>query len=81
LEAAEGLRYVYERIEIPVSGVLQKIERNGVLIDASRLAAQSAELGQRMMELEQRAYEAAGQPFNLGSPKQIGEILFGRMQL
>ncbi|MCT9123617.1 DNA polymerase I [Cupriavidus gilardii] len=81
LEAAEGLRFVYERIEMPVSVVLQKIERNGVLIDAPRLAAQSAELGQRMMELEQRAYEAAGQPFNLGSPKQIGEILFGRMQL
>jgi DNA polymerase-1 len=61
--------------------VLQTIERNGVLVDAERLAAQSAELGQRMMALEQAAYEAAGQPFNLGSPKQIGEILFGQMQL
>ena len=68
-------------VAVAVLVVLQKIERNGVLIDAPRLAAQSAELGQRMMELEQRAYEAAGQPFNLGSPKQIGEILFGRMQL
>jgi len=81
LEAASGLRYVYEQIEIPVSVVLQKIERNGVLIDAARLAAQSAELGQRMMELERAAYEAAGQPFNLGSPKQIGEILFNQMKL
>lgn len=81
IEMAKGLRYVYERIEMPVSVVLQKIERNGVLIDASRLAAQSNELGQRMMALEQQAYDAAGQPFNLGSPKQIGEILFGRMQL
>ncbi|WP_454763214.1 DNA polymerase I [Cupriavidus campinensis] len=81
LEAAGGLRYVYEQIEIPVSVVLQKIERNGVLIDAARLAAQSAELGQRMMELERAAYEAAGQPFNLGSPKQIGEILFNQMKL
>lgn len=81
LESVEGLRFVYERIEMPVSVVLQKIERNGVLIDAARLAMQSAQLGQRMMELEQQAFELAGQPFNLGSPKQIGEMLFGRMQL
>jgi len=81
VEAAAGLRRVYEEIEMPVSVVLQKVERNGVLIDAERLAAQSAELGQRMLALEQAAYEAAGQPFNLGSPKQIGEILFGQMKL
>ena len=81
LEASEGLKYVYEQIEIPVSVVLQKIERNGVLIDADRLAAQSAELGQRMMDLERAAHDAAGQPFNLGSPKQIGEILFNQMKL
>ncbi|WP_029045540.1 DNA polymerase I [Cupriavidus sp. amp6] len=81
VEGAAGLRRVYEEIEMPVSVVLQKIERNGVLIDAERLAAQSAELGQRMLALEQSAYEAAGQPFNLGSPKQIGEILFNQMKL
>lgn len=81
LERTEGLKYVYEQIEIPVSVVLQKIERNGVLIDADKLAAQSADLGQRMMEAERAAHEAAGQPFNLGSPKQIGEILFNQMQL
>ncbi len=81
VQAAPGLRHVYEEIEIPVSVVLQKIERNGVLIDAQRLAAQSAELGQRMLSLEQAAYETAGQPFNLGSPKQIGEILFNQMKL
>ncbi|CAG9178267.1 DNA polymerase I [Cupriavidus respiraculi] len=81
LQSVDGLRRVYEEIEMPVSVVLQTIERNGVLVDAQRLAAQSAELGQRMMALEQAAYEAAGQPFNLGSPKQIGEILFGQMQL
>ncbi|WP_420993241.1 DNA polymerase I [Cupriavidus sp. 30B13] len=81
VEALRGLRYVYEQIEMPVSVVLQKVERNGVLIDAERLAAQSAQLGQRMLELEQAAYDAAGQPFNLGSPKQIGEILFGQMKL
>ncbi|GJG96546.1 DNA polymerase I [Cupriavidus pauculus] len=81
LEAAEGLNYVYGQIEIPVSVVLQKIERNGVLIDADKLAAQSTDLGQRMMEAERAAHEAAGQPFNLGSPKQIGEILFNQMKL
>ncbi|GAB3110707.1 DNA polymerase I [Cupriavidus yeoncheonensis] len=81
VQAAPGLHRVYEEIEIPVSVVLQKIERNGVLIDAQRLAAQSAELGQRMLALEQAAYDAAGQPFNLGSPKQIGEILFNQMKL
>jgi DNA polymerase I len=81
LDASEGLKYVYEQIEIPVSVVLQKIERNGVLIDADRLAAQSAELGLRMMDLERAAHDAAGQPFNLGSPKQIGEILFNQMKL
>ncbi|SDO68091.1 DNA polymerase I [Ralstonia sp. 25mfcol4.1] len=81
LERDEGLKYVYEGIEMPVSVVLQKIERNGVLIDADKLAAQSASLGQRMLEAEQAAHEAAGQPFNLGSPKQIGEILFNQMQL
>ncbi|RDK11993.1 DNA polymerase I [Cupriavidus lacunae] len=81
VEAAAGLRRVYEEIEMPVSVVLQKVERNGVLIDAGRLATQSAELGQRMLALEQSAYEAAGQPFNLGSPKQIGEILFNQMKL
>ncbi|RLK46069.1 DNA polymerase I [Cupriavidus plantarum] len=81
IEAADGLRFVYEKIEMPVSVVLQKIERNGVLIDSDRLAAQSAELGQRLMDIEQAAYAAAGQPFNLGSPKQIGEILFNQMKL
>jgi len=81
VEAAAGLHRVYQEIEIPVSVVLQKIERNGVLIDAERLAAQSAELGQRMLALEQAAYDAAGQPFNLGSPKQIGEILFNQMKV
>lgn len=79
--AVDGLRYIYESIEMPTSIVLQKIERNGVLIDAERLSAQSHALGERILQLEQEAYVLAGQPFNLGSPKQIGEILFTRMQL
>ncbi|GAC1316269.1 MAG: DNA polymerase I [Collimonas sp.] len=75
------LRFIYEKIEVPTSVVLQKIERNGVLIDASRLATQSNELGKRMLEIEQQAYELAGQPFNLSSPKQLGEILFDKLKL
>jgi len=81
VEADAGLRYVYERIEMPTSRVLQRIERNGVLIDAAVLARQSQQLAERMVALEQEAYAIAGQPFNLGSPKQIGEILFGKLGL
>ncbi|AMP13043.1 DNA polymerase I [Collimonas pratensis] len=75
------LRFIYEKIEVPTSVVLQKIERNGVLIDASLLATQSNELGKRMLEIEQQAYDLAGQPFNLSSPKQLGEILFEKLKL
>ena len=57
------------------------MERNGVLIDMQQLARQGQELGQKMLELEQRAHELAGGPFNLGSPKQLAEILFERMGL
>lgn len=81
IEADKGLAFVYEKIEMPVSALLARIERNGVLIDAARLQAQSQELGQRLVALEQQAYELAGQPFNMGSPKQIGEILFGKLGL
>lgn len=81
LEAEDKLKFVYEQLEMPVSQLLARIERTGVLIDASRLQAQSAELGQRMVAAEQAAHEMAGQPFNMGSPKQIGEILFNRLGL
>lgn len=81
VEADAGLRFVYEKIELPVARVLQRVERHGVLIDAQVLARQSHELAQRMVALEQEAYTIAGQPFNLGSPKQIGEILFGKLGL
>jgi len=64
-----------------VATILERIERNGVLIDSAVLARQSHELAERMVAAEQQAYEIAGQPFNLGSPKQIGEILFGRLGL
>jgi DNA polymerase-1 len=81
IEADEGLRFIYEKIELPTSVVLQKIERNGVLIDTRLLATQSHELGKRMLEMETQAYELAGQPFNLNSPKQICEIFFDKLQL
>ncbi|AZY49774.1 DNA polymerase I [Bordetella avium] len=69
------------KLELEVSRVLVAIERNGVKVDAEELGRQSHELGREMLALEQRAYELAGQPFNLNSPKQLGEILFGRMGL
>ena len=75
------LDFIYSTIEIPTREVLFRMEREGVLIDASVLAAQSRTLGERMMILEQQAYQAAGQPFNLGSPRQLGEILFDKMKL
>ena len=81
VENDAGLRYVYEHIELPVSVVLERVERHGVLIDAAVLARQSHELGERLLALEQEACEVAGQPFNMGSPKQIGEILFTKLGL
>ena len=81
VESDPKLAYIYRDIELPTSVVLQKIERNGVLIDCALLAVQSGELGARIIELEQKAYELAGGPFNLGSPKQIGEIFFVKLQL
>jgi DNA polymerase-1 len=81
IEVEPALRHIYEDIELPTAQVLYEMERCGVLIDRERLGAQSRELGARIAELETRAQEAAGQPFNLGSPKQIGEILFGKLGL
>lgn len=80
LQADERLKFIYE-LEIASSETLYRIERNGVLIDAGALATQSHELGQRIVALEQQAYEIAGQPFNLGSPKQIGDIFFNKLGL
>src|SRR6202012_4145620 len=67
--------------EMPASEVLARVERHGVLIDSAQLAEQSRALAERMAALESDAYAIAGQPFNLGSPKQIGEILFGKLGL
>ncbi|MCU0958143.1 MAG: DNA polymerase I, partial [Hydrogenophaga sp.] len=80
IAADAKLKFIYE-LEIASSETLYRIERNGVLIDAPTLARQSHELGQRIFALEQEAYEMAGQPFNLGSPKQLGEIFFDKLGL
>jgi DNA polymerase I len=80
LQANDRLRGIYE-LEIESSESLYRIERNGVMIDAQLLATQSHELGQRIMQLETEAHDLAGQPFNLASPKQIGDIFFTKLGL
>jgi len=79
-ESAE-LESLYRDLELPVAEVLFRIERNGVLIDAAAMAKQSDELGRKMMALEAEEHQLAGQPFNLGSPKQLAEILFNQLGL
>ncbi len=81
IAADQGLTRVYGEIEIPSRDILFRIERTGVLIDSDLLAQQSNELGKRLMELEMLAHEAAGQPFNVNSPKQLAEILFTKLGL
>ena len=76
LQKVEPLRGVYETIERPLVPVLLGMEEAGVLLDTKMLAAQSSELAKRMLELEGEAHELAGGPFNLGSPKQLQQILF-----
>jgi len=81
LQQEQGQRELFERIEMPLVPVLSKIERTGVRVDGDMLAAQSAELAERISELETKAYEEAGAAFNIASPKQIQEILFERLEL
>ncbi len=75
------LKSVFETIEIPLVPILSKIERTGALIDGDMLRNHSQQLAKRMLTLEQEAHELAGQAFNLSSPKQLGEILFEKLQL
>jgi DNA polymerase I len=79
--AEQGLEFVYRDIELPTARVLCKMERNGVLIDAAKLQKQSSEIAVRLVQLEKEAYELAGGEFNMGSPKQIGQIFFEKLQL
>ncbi|HEY9040839.1 MAG TPA: DNA polymerase I [Rheinheimera sp.] len=81
LKQHQGLVTVLQDIEMPLVDILSRIERHGVLIDAKLLATQSEQLAARIAELEKLAFEQAGKPFNLSSPKQLQEILFEQMQL
>ncbi|ATE62275.1 DNA polymerase I [Thauera sinica] len=81
IEAEPALAALYRDIELPTLSVLFEMERTGVLIDPFLLAGHSEELGRRLLELEREAHQLAGQPFNLGSPKQLGEVLFGVLGL
>ncbi len=81
VEAEGRLGAVLEEIELPLISVLSRIERTGVALDPERLHAQSRELETRIRELEARAFELAGREFNLGSPKQLGQILFEEQKI
>ena len=81
LAAQPSLKKVYEEIELPLLNVLLKIERNGVLVDVPMLEKQSIQLAARMKELEQQAYDEAGETFNLASPKQLSTILFEKLEI
>jgi DNA polymerase-1 len=81
IEADEKLLHIYRKIEMPAMLALAVMERNGILIDSAKLAAQGQIVGQRLLELEKQIHELAGQPFNIQSPKQIAEILFGKLEL
>jgi DNA polymerase-1 len=79
IEAVPGLKFVYENIEQPLVPVLFRMERAGVLVDRGLLKTQSAELASRMLELQALAHKEAGGAFNVDSPKQLQEILFGKL--
>jgi DNA polymerase-1 len=79
--AAEHMTYVYETLERPLAAVLARMEQRGITVDRQILARLSGEFAQDMARLESKIYELAGERFNLGSPKQLGDILFGKMGL
>ncbi len=81
LEADAPLKSVFESIELPLVGILSRMERTGALVDANLLGAQSIELADRLQVLEREAFDIAGQEFNLGSPKQLQELLFNKLGL
>ena len=81
LKKEKKLLAIYEKFEIPSMKTLIEIERNGVLIDANLLNQQSQKIGEELINIENKAFELAGQPFNLASPKQLREILFEKLQI
>jgi DNA polymerase-1 len=81
LKAEPKLRSVFETIEMPLVPVLARMEQTGVLIDTDKLRMQSQELGRRMLEFQQRAFELAGRHFSLDSPKQLQQLLYDELKL
>jgi DNA polymerase-1 len=81
VQATPALVKLFHELELPLVTVLARMERHGVRIDAALLRTQSTELAKRMLELEQEAHRVAGQPFNIASPKQLGEILFDKLKI
>ncbi len=81
LNATPSLVKLFDEIEMPLVPVLARMERHGVLIDVAMLRSQSHELGKRVLEIEREAHKLAGQPFNMGSPKQIQEVLYDKHKL
>jgi len=81
IQEGPGLLYIYENVEMPAMRVLGIMERNGIRIDSALLAKQGQQVGKRLLELESEIHQLAGQPFNIQSPKQIAEILFGQLEL
>ncbi|MHB1946686.1 MAG: DNA polymerase I [Gammaproteobacteria bacterium] len=81
LDKEQGLKHVYEEIELQLIPVLARMERNGVLIDPHMLEIQTAELEKRLLELEEETFLIAGGPFNMSSPKQLQEVLFEKLKL
>jgi DNA polymerase-1 len=81
LKAIPSLSKVLSEIEMPLVPVLARIERQGALVDANLLGIQSVELGEKMVALEREAFAIAGEEFNLGSPKQLGVILYEKLGL
>jgi len=81
LEAIPPLAKLYRELEVPLLSVLSRMERTGVLVDQGMLEQQSRELSEKMDAIQKQAFDEAGEPFNLGSPKQIQAILFDKLQL
>jgi DNA polymerase-1 len=81
IEADKGLKHIFTAIEMPLVSVLAKMERNGVCIDVDLLNKQSLELGKRIAEIEAIIYKESGAVFNISSPKQLQEILYGKLLL
>lgn len=81
IQGDEGLKTIYETVELPTQNVLFIMERNGVLIDSMQLGAQSDALGDQIVRLEEKCYEMAGQKFNMASPKQLSHVLFEVLEL